>query len=47
MISFIIRSRENIFIDFLILLNNPNFTIKVRYLYVKNIHKVIIKKKIK
>ena len=44
MISFIIRNKENIFIDLLIALNSPNFTVKVRYLYVKDMYERIIKR---
>ena len=44
LMSFIIRSRENILINLLKYLNNSNFTIKVYYIYVKNEHNVFIKK---
>ena len=44
LISFIIRNKENILIDFFIALNNPNFIVKVRYLYVKDMYKRIIKR---
>ena len=41
---FITRSRENIFINLLKCLNDSNFIIKVRYMYIKNEHNVFIKK---
>ena len=44
LISFIIRNKENVLIGLLIALNNSNFIIKVRYLYVKNMHEIIIKR---
>ena len=44
LISFITRSREDIFTDLLKCLNDLNFIIKVYYMYVKNEHDVLIKK---
>ena len=44
LISFIIRSRENILIDLFKCLNDSNFTFKVRYIYIKNEHNIFIKK---
>ena len=41
---FITRSRENIFINLLNGLNDLNFTIKIRLIYIKNEHNVFIQK---
>ena len=44
LISFITRSRKNILTKLLKYLNNSNFTIKVRYIYIKNKYSVLIKR---
>ena len=44
LVSFVTRSRENILIKLLKCLDNLNFTAKVRYIYIKNKHSVLIKR---
>lgn len=44
LVSFVTRSRENILIELLKCLDNSNFIIKVRYMYIKNKHSVLIKR---
>ena len=44
LVSFVTRSRKNILTRLLKYLDNSNFTTKVRYIYIKNKHNVLIKR---
>lgn len=44
LISIITRSRKNILTSLLKCLDNSNFTVKVRYMYIKNKNDILIKR---